>query len=101
MTIVTNRRILQGMVERWGMKPTAVCDGEQALVELSAAEESERCRTSLILTDMHMPKMDGFGLVEQIKRAQEQSTCDDHDADLRRPDGRCSTLRESWVSRPT
>jgi two-component system, sensor histidine kinase and response regulator len=62
----TNRRILEGLVRRWGMKSTLAADGEKALVELSAANEGEQ-PFDLILTDMHMPKMDGFGLVEQIK----------------------------------
>jgi two-component system sensor histidine kinase/response regulator len=69
----TNRRILQGLVERWGMKPTVVSDGEEALIELSAARKAEDAY-GLILTDMHMPKMDGFGLVENIKERPELST---------------------------
>jgi len=64
----TNRRILEGLVRRWGMKPTAMPDGEKALAELLSAQRlNEPYR--LILTDMHMPKMDGFGLVEHIKEA--------------------------------
>jgi CheY-like chemotaxis protein len=69
----TNRRILEGLVTRWGMKPTAASDGEKALVELSAAREAND-PYALILTDMHMPKMDGFGLVEQIRQRSELST---------------------------
>jgi two-component system sensor histidine kinase/response regulator len=69
----TNRRILQDMVERWGMKATAVCDGKQALIELSTAQKAEAAY-DLVLTDMHMPTMDGFGLVEQIKRTPEGAT---------------------------
>jgi CheY-like chemotaxis protein len=69
----TDRRILQGLVERWGMKPTVVCDGEQALIELSAAQKAEHAY-GLILTDMHMRNMDGFGLVENIKETLEIPT---------------------------
>ena len=69
----TNRRILDGLVRHWGMNPTASADGETALVELSAAYKASE-PFGLILTDMHMPKMDGFGLVEQIKRRPELST---------------------------
>jgi len=69
----TNRRILQGLVERWGMKPTSVCDGKEALIELSTAQKAEAAY-DLVLTDMHMPTMDGFGLVEQIKRTPEGAT---------------------------
>jgi two-component system, sensor histidine kinase and response regulator len=66
----TNRRILQVMVERWGMRVTAVSDGEQALLALSKAQQSGDAY-GLILTDMHMPGLDGFGLVERIKEHTE------------------------------
>jgi two-component system sensor histidine kinase/response regulator len=69
----TNRRILDGLVRQWEMNPTASADGETALVELSAAYNASE-PFGLILTDMHMPKMDGFGLVEQIKKRPELST---------------------------
>jgi two-component system sensor histidine kinase/response regulator len=62
----TNRRILEGLVKRWGMQPTCASDGELALAALTAAFEAEQ-PYELILTDMHMPKMDGFTLVEQIR----------------------------------
>ena len=69
----TNRRILEGLVRQWGMNPTASSDGETALAELLAAQKAKD-PYSLILTDMHMPKMDGFTLVECIKRKLELST---------------------------
>ena len=69
----TNRRILEGLVRRWGMSPTVASDGEKALVELSAARLVNE-PYHLILTDMHMPKMDGFGLVEEIKERPDLST---------------------------
>jgi two-component system sensor histidine kinase/response regulator len=69
----TNRRILHTMVERWGMKATSVCDGEQALEELSAADRINESY-GLVLTDMHMPKMDGFGLVDRIMKRSKHST---------------------------
>jgi two-component system, sensor histidine kinase and response regulator len=62
----TNRRILEGLVKRWGMNPTVASDGEMALGALIAAFK-EGAPYGLILTDMHMPKMDGFTLVEHIK----------------------------------
>ena len=62
----TNRRILEGLVLRWGMIPTVASDGEQALELYRGAVVSGE-PYGLILTDMHMPKMDGFGLVERLK----------------------------------
>jgi signal transduction histidine kinase/CheY-like chemotaxis protein len=69
----TNRLILHKMVERWGMNPTSVTDGEQALDELSAAENAND-PYRLMLTDMHMPRMDGFGLVGHLKDRVKFST---------------------------
>jgi PAS domain S-box-containing protein len=67
----TNRRILEAMFGRWAMKTTAVGDGQEALEKLSAATGEPY---GLILTDMHMPKMDGFTLVEHIRQKPELAT---------------------------
>ena len=69
----TNRRILERLVKRWGMNPTTASDGEAALAALSTALEADE-PYGLVLTDVHMPNMDGFGLVERIKRRMELST---------------------------
>ena len=62
----TNRRILQETLKRWEVSSTEVEGGEQALAELMSAQQGGH-PYQLILTDMHMPKMDGFTLVEQIR----------------------------------
>jgi signal transduction histidine kinase/CheY-like chemotaxis protein len=69
----TNRRILEGMLKRWEMRSTSVEGGEEALVELPAARRAED-PYGLILLDMHMPKMDGFELVERIRQRPELET---------------------------
>src|SRR5207245_6149733 len=68
-----NRRILEGMLRRWDMKPTSVEGGEEALAQLSTARAAAE-PYALILTDMHMPMMDGFSLVERIRQRPELST---------------------------
>ena len=65
----TNRRILEGLVTNWGMIPTVACDGQQAL-DLYLAATTKAASSNpfdLILTDMHMPKLDGFGFVERLR----------------------------------
>ena len=69
----TNRRILEGMLKRWEMESTSVENGEEALVQLSSAQSVGDPYT-LVLADMHMPKMDGFSLIEQIRKKPELST---------------------------
>jgi signal transduction histidine kinase/DNA-binding response OmpR family regulator len=69
----TNRRILQGMLGHWEMISTAVDGGEEALARLSVAKELGE-PIGLILTDMHMPNMDGFTLIERIRQRPELST---------------------------
>jgi signal transduction histidine kinase/CheY-like chemotaxis protein len=60
----TNRRILQEMLSNWGMKPTLAESGTSALECLKQAEHP----FALILTDFHLPDMDGFTLVEQLRQ---------------------------------
>jgi len=62
----TNRRILDGLLRHWKMRPTTVEDGEQALDKAVAARDDGE-PFELILTDMHMPRMDGFDLIEHIR----------------------------------
>jgi two-component system, sensor histidine kinase and response regulator len=69
----TNRRILEGMLGRWEMQSTLVEDGQEALDQLSAARASGQ-PFRLILTDMHMPKMDGFKFIEHIRQKPELAT---------------------------
>ena len=69
----TNRRILEGMLKRWDMKSKCVESGEAALAELLAGRDAA-APYRLILTDMHMPGMDGFALIEQIRQRPELAT---------------------------
>jgi CheY-like chemotaxis protein len=69
----TNCRILEGMLGRWQMTPISVNGGASALTLLTAAREAGE-PFGLILTDMHMPDMDGFALVEQIRQRPELAT---------------------------
>lgn len=69
----TNRRILDGLLRHWKMRPTTVEDAEQAMDKLLAAYEIDE-PYDLILTDMHMPKMDGFDLVQWIREKPELVT---------------------------
>ena len=66
----TNRRILHGMLTRWGAQTTCAASGSEALSELDAACSADR-PYEMVLTDMHMPGMDGFGLVQEIRRRPE------------------------------
>ena len=62
----TNRRILEEMLLGWQMRPAVATSGEEALQVLEVA-----CRSgepfSLLLTDGHMPAMDGFEFVQKLR----------------------------------
>ena len=63
----TNRKVLAGMLSRWGMRPTAVEGGRSALQALHVARDTGR-PFPLVLLDGQMPEMDGFALAEIIQR---------------------------------
>ena len=62
----TNRRILEEVLRRWGMRPTAVESGAAAL---TAMAEAAHAGTPFVLAliDAMMPEMDGYMLAQRIK----------------------------------
>lgn len=69
----TNRRILRGLLTRWELRTCDVESGELAVAELLSAT-AVADPYQLILTDLRMPGMDGFGLVEKIRHTPGLST---------------------------
>ncbi len=65
-----NRRILAEVVEAAGMKPTLAGSAEEAMRELQATAGTDDA-FRLALLDCHMPKVDGFTLVEQMRERKE------------------------------
>jgi two-component system sensor histidine kinase/response regulator len=63
----TNRRILEGTLLQWGMKPILAESGLLALQKLRQAKEAGR-KNLLLLIDAQMPGMDGFSLMEKIRQ---------------------------------
>ncbi|MGE0759841.1 MAG: response regulator [Pirellulaceae bacterium] len=68
----TNRRILQEMLQNWELVPTCVSGAREALAALREARENSQ-PYRLVITDGHMPEVDGFALAESIKR--ESNVC--------------------------
>src|SRR5262249_22756701 len=66
----TNRRILQEMLTNWGLRPTAVEGGREALAALEQARGAGS-PFALVLLDAMMPEMDGFTLAARIRRDPE------------------------------
>jgi signal transduction histidine kinase/CheY-like chemotaxis protein/ligand-binding sensor domain-containing protein len=63
----TNGRILELMLGKWGIVPSFVADGPSALARLTAAAGTADA-VALLVVDGEMPTMDGFMLVEQVRR---------------------------------
>jgi CheY-like chemotaxis protein len=59
----TNRRLLSEWLTQWGMWPILAESGAAALKLLESLVQP----VPLVLTDVHMPEMDGFELIERIK----------------------------------
>jgi len=63
----TNRQILETILTFWRMKPLAVPSGQTALHALQSARDAGD-PFRLLIVDCHMPEMDGFMLVEEIRK---------------------------------
>ncbi len=69
----TNRRLLAASLSVWGVRPTVAASASEALhlLNQSAAEGK---LYALIIVDAHMPELDGFSLVELIKKDSQLAT---------------------------
>ncbi len=65
----TNRRVLSEQLARWEMRPTSASSAEEAL-ELLAESARRGLPIELVVSDVHMPGMDGFELVERARRSE-------------------------------
>jgi signal transduction histidine kinase/CheY-like chemotaxis protein len=63
----TNRRILQGIVTTWGMRPVVAESASDAL-RLMKLERTAGKGFPLVLLDAHMPEVDGFALAKAIQQ---------------------------------
>ncbi|MDP3605315.1 MAG: response regulator, partial [Polaromonas sp.] len=61
---VTNIRVLTRQLQMWGMQVTSAESGAQALQSLA---QEKSARPDIIITDMHMPEMDGVTLARALK----------------------------------
>jgi|SRR5579863_1215634 len=64
----TNRRILTELLWLWKMRPASAASGMEALGMLRQASERGD-PFALVLTDCHMPDMDGFDLATRIRNS--------------------------------
>ncbi len=59
----TNRKILMLQMQSWGVEPTLVASGPEALVMVQQAEPFD-----MAVLDMQMPDMDGLMLAEELRQ---------------------------------
>lgn len=69
---LTNRRILAETFRRWQMQPTEAANAQEALAALRRAAEYGN-PFALVVTDVHMPEMDGFDLADRIKHTSNRA----------------------------
>ena len=62
----TNRRILAGMLGHWGLRSACADSGLEALTLLDRSSNAGQ-PVAVLLTDLHMPEMDGFELVQTVR----------------------------------
>ncbi len=69
----TNRRILETMLKNWGLEVIAADGGAAALSALDRSESAGRL-IAMMITDLHMPEMDGFELAGAVRRRASTAT---------------------------
>ena len=57
----TGRELVRTVLENQGYEVFEACDGIQAL------ESAQRVRPDLIILDLHMPGLDGFGVIQELR----------------------------------
>ncbi len=65
----TNRRIVDLQTTRWGMHPSSVASGDQALALLASGEHFD-----VALLDVQMPGMDGYELAARIRASYDAAS---------------------------
>ena len=63
----TNRRVLDGLLVKWGMKPASVPGADEALDSIGRARAAGT-PFPLMISDVNMPGTDGFSLAEAIRQ---------------------------------
>jgi PAS domain S-box-containing protein len=63
----TNRRILETMLGHWGLRTLTAESGDKALATLDRSTNAGQAVT-LVISDLHMPGMDGFELIAALRR---------------------------------
>ncbi len=64
---VFNAELVRQLLERRGHLPHVVRDGKEAVARLETA------RFDLLLLDLHMPGLDGFGVIAHVRRREKQT----------------------------
>ncbi len=100
---LTNRRILEELLARWGMKPTLADTGDHALHILMDAAGARKPFT-LVLTDGNTADMDGFRLAQEIHKNPGRSVAIIMTLTSGRPRGDVARCRElglaSYLTKP-
>jgi CheY-like chemotaxis protein len=64
----TGRELVRTVLEKSGYTVVEACDG------LEAVEYAHQHRPDLIILDLHMPGLDGFGVIQTLRREAEFAT---------------------------
>lgn len=60
----TSRELVRTVLEKCGYQVVEACDGIEAL------RNARESKPDLIILDLHMPRLDGFGVIQALRREE-------------------------------
>ena len=94
----TNRRILVEMLQSWGMYPVVAGSGIEGIERFAEVADDPDRRFGLILTDINMPRMDGYQMLPPDQGLARLGQSADFGADQWRTKRRWQNAARIWAS---
>lgn len=94
----TNRAVMEGLCQQWGMRSRVYASGSEALADLEAASSHGLPQFDVAVLDLHMPGMDGVDLARQLRAIRPKLPLILLSSSAARPDAKA--LFDAYLEKP-